>query len=201
MKRSEIKEYLEEDYLLVRVIFEIIGNPKEHVETTLNSLLERLEKEEDIKIAEKDIEPAEETENKLFSAYCETELLIKDLYKLTWVIFNYTPASVELLEPGQMTLKDNRFNAFFGDLLAKLHESNQKIVNVSNNNIGLQQSMNALLRNAALNVIKEDSLTPEQIGKPLGISSEHIKKILEKMIKEGTLIKDGEKYKRPTKKN
>lgn len=197
MNKRELNEYLEEDYLLVRVVFEIVGNPKKHVEDTLNNLLTKLDSENGIRISKKEIEPAEETESNLYSTLAETELLVKDLYKLTWIIFNYTPASVELLEPGHIDLKDNKFNAVFNDLLAKLHESNQKMVNVSNTNIGLQQSINALLRNASLNVIGSKSLTPEEVGKPIGISGKQLKQILDKMVKEKTLVQEGEKYKRP----
>ncbi len=199
MKKAEIREYIEDKkYIHTRMIFEIVGNPKEHVEKTLTVIIEQLEKDKDLKIVDKETEPAEELEEKgLFSAFCEAELLVKDVYKLSWLIFNLTPASIEILEPSKLNLTQKQTNEFFMDLLGKLHENNQRQVEVSSKNIGLQKSLNRMIRNAVLLTTDKETLkSADEIGKKVGIEGKDLKPILELMIKEKTLKKEGEDYKR-----
>ena len=196
MKKSEIKEYLDEGYLQVNIIFEVVGNPKEHIEKTLELLSEKISKEKGIIIISEQKEDVEDAGEGLFGGFLETELLIQDLYKLSYIAFNYTPASIEILEPGKLILKDKDLTHLFSDLLAGLHENNAKNVNISNKSIGLQKNMNALIKNSALYIISTEAKEAQDIATPLGIQTEAIVPFLEQMIKEGTATKENGKYRK-----
>ncbi len=195
MEKQEIKEYVEEKgWIHINMMFEVVGNPKEHVQKSLELALKKIEEEKGIKITREEIEPAEETEGELFSAYADVDLLLENIYRVSWVAFNLTPASIELLNPSSLNFKNKEANEFFGDLLSRLHENNQKIIDISSKNIGLQRNISALVRNAVLYIVKDELKKPVDIARPLGLKEEDIKNILENMIKEGTLKESKGKY-------
>ncbi len=197
MDKREINEYVDEKgWIHINALFEVVGNPKEHVQKSLDLALKKIEEEQGIILTRKETEPPEETEGNLYNAYADVDLLLEDTYRLGWVAFNLTPASIELLKPSKLILKDQNFNEFMGDLIARLHETNQKNVDISSKNLGLQRNIGALIRNAALYITKDDYKKPEEIAKPLGLKEEDLKNILEKMVEEGTLEMNNGAYKK-----
>ncbi len=192
----DIDEYLEKGYLQVNVLFEIIGSPKEHVEQTINKILETVEKEKGIEVIEKDTAEVEDSGEGMFSCFSEVELLAKDLEKITWIAFNFTPASIEIIEPGKISLKDTDMTAFMGDLLAKLHDVSSKNVAISNQNLGLQRNLNAVIRNCILALLVSSDKSDEELANLLGMNKEDVGRIVGLMIKEGTVIQKEDKYSR-----
>ncbi|MFT4282893.1 MAG: hypothetical protein ACMXX6_00530 [Candidatus Woesearchaeota archaeon] len=196
MKKSEIKEYLDKGYIQTIIIFEVVGNPKEHIEKTLDLLKNKIEEEKGIKIINIEKEDVEDAGEGLFGGFLEAELLIEDLYKLSYISFNYTPATIEIIEPSTFNLKDKDLTNLFSDLLAGLHENNARNVTIGNKNIGLQRNINALIKNSALYIISNEAKEAQDIANPLGLQTEAIVPFLEQMIKEGTAKKEGNKYRK-----
>ena len=79
-----------EDRLVVRTIFEVIGRPKEHVESTIKAYIENIKTDEEIKVNKEEYEAVEEVEDDMFSAICEVELDVANIEKLTWLCMNFS---------------------------------------------------------------------------------------------------------------
>ncbi len=193
---KEIKEHVEKGYIRANILFEIVGNPEEHVSKTMDALIKHLEQQKDIIFINKEVGEPEETKDGLFGSYCEADLLLKNFGKLTWVIFNFMPASVEIIDPAKLTLKDKELTDLTNDVLAFLHETNTRVIQTNSLNQGMLRSINALVRNSILLTLLNGSKTAEEISKMAGITTKDLEPVFEAMIKEKTLIKKEDKYSR-----
>jgi len=196
MDKSEIKELLDKDYLRVLVTFEVIGNPKEQVDKAIKLVMEKIKENSMIKFIKEDLGEAEETEDNLWGAFCEAEMMLPNIHTLTWITFTFAPASIELLEPAKITLKDKQVTDVFGDLLSMLHDTNTKFIQTDNVNRALIQNINAILRNAILVALAKETKTADELGVLVGVPAKDLKLYLTAMIKEGKLKEEKGKYTR-----
>ena len=199
MKNNEIKKLIEEGYLRIRVIFEVIGRPKEHVEQTLKAYIENIKtKEEDIHVLNEDYEPAEELEGEeqkgLFGTMVEVEMLVPNIEKLTWLGINFSPASVEILEPSEIKLNQKEIGNWITDMLARLHEIGMFQKSMSSQNEGLVRNFNAMTRNAIILCLQDSEKDINFISKKIGMTSEHAEKFIEALIKEKKIKKQNNQY-------
>jgi hypothetical protein len=193
MKAKEIKEYLEKNYLHARVMFEIVGRPKEHVEDTIKKYVTRLKQDTELIFVSEDYDEAEEVEDGVFGGIAEIELLVKNAEKLTWLCINFSPASVEILEPAQITLEQKEITNWYNDLLSRLHELGVMQKTLTSQQEGLVRNFNAMTRNAILLVLKEPAEI-DQISKRIGMVNEHTEKFLDALIQEKKIKKEKNKY-------
>ncbi len=193
MNSKEIKEYLGKKYLHIRVMFEVVGRPKEHVQKTMSAYIENLKKDTELIFVSEEFDDAEEMEEGVFGAIAEIELLLQNTEKLTWLCVNFTPASLEILEPAQITIEQKEMTNWYNDLLSRLHEIGVGQKTLTSQHQGLIRNFNAMTRNAILLVLKESSEL-EQISKRIGMASEHTEKFLEALIEEKKVKKDKNKY-------
>ncbi len=193
MKDKEIKEYLDKKYLHTRIMFEVVGRPKEHIQTTIKQYIERIKQDKELVFIAEEFDDAEEVEEGVFGAVAEVEILIKDTTKLTWLCINFSPASVEILDPPQLLIQQKEITDWYNDLLARLHEIGIAQKTLSSQQEGLIRNFNAMTRNAILLVLKEPA-EMDQISKRIGMTNEHTEKFLEALIKEKKIKKDKNKY-------
>jgi len=194
LTKKEIKEHLEKGYVHVNVIYEMIGNPKEHIEKTLRLFLENIERDPDIITLKKDFEETMELEEKgLFSTAAEVEYLILGIEKITWLAFNFMPASIEILGPKELTFTEKDFTNWLNDLLSKLHEVNTVHAALRNEHQALVRNVNALVRNNVILAL-DKPMTAAEIGKKVGIPTKQLLPFLEAMVKEGKLEHKGKHF-------
>jgi len=115
---------MEKNYKIkARLIVEIVGMPKSHVEETILILGERFGAgNSDVKVTSKKVrEPIQLENSSLFSAFIEFEVEVTDLATLIGLVFDYMPSSVEILEPEQISESLQNLNEILNDLAAKLH--------------------------------------------------------------------------------
>lgn len=189
MKQKEIAEKIEKGYLKIRVIFEIIGKPKEHIENTMKAYLESIKAENDLYTLESEVECAEQLEDDMFGVVGELELLIPSIDKISWLAINFSPASIELIEPEKLVLEQKEITHWVNDYLAKLHEIGIIQKSMQSQQEGLVRNFNAMTRNAILLSMNEPR-DAEYISKKIGMSIEHTEKFLEALIKEKKIIKE-----------
>jgi hypothetical protein len=195
MKSKEIKEYVnEKGYLHLSVLFEIVGNPKEHVENMIKKVIDGVKSNKGIIVFDEEFGDAEDAGEGLWGVFCETEMLIKDLNILSWLAFNFSPASIEIKAPKELVIKDKKMTDFMGDLLSQLHQSNMNTIRAKSETKELLLNFNALARNAVFLAIGSDKKTPVEVAKVIGMTPEGISPVLEAMVKEKTLNKEGDKY-------
>ena len=196
MNEKEAQELIKKGYLYVSVMFELVGNPKEHVKTALELVEKNIKQDKEIIWVGHEVGTPEEVEGGMWGAFIDAELLVKDLNKLSWLAFNFAPASIELLDPSELKIKDKELTDFFGDLLSQVHTMNSSLIDIKSKNMALQKNINAILRNTILIALAGKELSGETLGKIIGIPEEQLKPIFRAMIKEKTLVENENMYKR-----
>lgn len=127
--------------ITVKTIIEVIGFPEEHVNNTLIQILDKLEKEDGIRIIKKETAEARQVK-KFFSAFVELELDIDDLGKVMNFCINYHPSSIELEDTESIELEGREITNMFNDLLATLHKYNMLTKNLEAQLIMLKKKPN-----------------------------------------------------------
>lgn len=126
--------------LQIKAIIEILGKPKEHVEKTINKVIEELEKRKDIEIIDKEIADIKEVE-KFFSTYTDVELKLSNMDTLIDFCFDFLPSNIEILYPEKLDIDSHLFAEYLNDLLAKLHQQSMIIRNLHAENIIMKEKL------------------------------------------------------------
>ena len=189
----DIKEKIEQGYILTRIIIEIMGSPKEHVESTLKKLVETIKEDKDITILKSELFDAEE-KDKMFSAFTELEILFKKVADLAVFCFDYMPSSVEVIEPDYLRYRANDFSGLMNDLLAMLHKSDMMLKNLNAENKLFKENFLTLLHNAVTIVLKDKELSLEDVADRIGIKSDKLEPLMKAMAEKGLLTLKENKY-------
>lgn len=184
--------FSKEMMIKVKVLLEVAGFPKEHVEKTIQSVLEEIPKRE-YNVTDQEILPTEEKED-MFSALAEVTVECPDVENLYGFCFDFMPASVDVLEPENLSFGAQEFNNGLNDLLATLHKLDQLLKNSNARVKVLTKNLNSLTSNFVMNLLSEESLTLSKLSKKLGIPEELIGKFLEALEKQKLIKKEGNKY-------
>ncbi|MBN1175932.1 hypothetical protein JXA48_04780 [Candidatus Woesearchaeota archaeon] len=193
MNEKEIKEYVEKGYIRVSVIFEIVGKPQKHVEETIKAYVANIKTNEEIKVIKEEYEPAEDAGEDLFSTIAEVEMLLENMDKLTWLAINFTPASIEVIEPATITVEQREITHWMNDLLARLHEMGMIQKAVRSQTETLIRNFNSMTRNAILLVLREGAEIGT-VSQKIGMSDEHTQKFLDALLKEKKIKKEGNSF-------
>ena len=196
MDEKQAEEYVKKGYMYLSVMFEIVGSPKEHVKNALDTVVKKVKENEKIEWVGHEIGEPEEAQGGMWGSFCDAEILVKDIETISWLAFNFAPASIEIIEPAELKLKDKEMSDFFGDMLSQVHAVNTSLINERSSNKALQRNINAVVRNAILVSLIQEPKTSEEISKLIGIQEENLKPVFEAMVKEDKLELTGEKYKR-----
>ncbi len=188
-----LQEKLDEGYVHVRAIIEMLGKPKEHVHETLKSYIDKLDEVEHYILISEEYSEPEEKES-MFSIFVEVELLIKGTEQVAWFCFDYLPSSIEIVEPTALNYKSSDFTGFMNDLLARLHQLDMTFKNSGAQINKLNSNSEALMRNFLGYIIKDESKSVEEISTIMGIPEEGMKLVLNRLLGEKYVKKDGEKY-------
>jgi len=197
MNDKELKGFIDKGHILCRIIFEMAGNPKEHVENTLKGYIKAVKEDPDYIFMEEYYAPAEENEG-VWSTFFESKVLVTNFEKLNVLCFNLGPASVEILQPEEMTLSDKRLTEVYNDFISKIHEIGITMKNLAGENDLLKVNLNRSIRNCVFLALNEAKTLPD-ISEKTGIDAEHLQPFIDAMLKEKSLVKDGENYYKKTK--
>jgi len=173
-------------------MFEVVGSPKDHVQKTLKDYLKEIKKDPHIlMISEEHAEPRQK--DKLWSTFCEAEMLILGLEKLSWLCINYTPASIEVLQPSTLTYRDKDITSWSNDLLSKLHEIGIITKSLNQKNKVLEHNLSTIVRNCILAILESEQSVGD-LCKAIGIPKENAQQFLNALEHEGRIKKKGLKY-------
>lgn len=198
MNRDEIKEWVGKGYIRVHAMFEVVGSPKEHVSHAIREYLKAIKNDPQILVIKEEYaEPLEE--NKLWSTFCEAELLVLGLDKLTWLAIEFTPASLEIIEPDLLTYKNKDLTHWTNDLLAKLHEVGTVTKALNQKNKFLEMNTSVVVRNCILALLEKER-TEQELSDMLGIGKESILQFLNALEGEKRIVKKGKAYHRAPRK-
>lgn len=174
-----------------KIILEIAGYPEKHVEETMKKVVEKIEKEKNLKLEDKEIFPVEK-KDETFNTFAELDISFDKLVEIYEFCFNYMPSSIDILEPNDtLSIDPSEFNESINDLIATLHHHDMFLKNSNARLKALNANMNKLLLNFIGYLKKEKKKMPE-ISKVVGLKEENLKKFL-KQIKELEDAKNGKK--------
>jgi len=121
-----------------KIVIEILGTPKEHVEETIKKVIENLKKEEGVKLL-KEVTYKAEKIKEMWSTFSELDIGLEDATKLVGICFDYMPSSVEIIEPLKMNIETTMISELLNDLLARLHKTDMLLRNAIAENQLLKQ--------------------------------------------------------------
>jgi hypothetical protein len=194
MKESEIRAKLKQGWIRAIVTFEIAGKPQKHIEDALQKYIENIRKDTRIVVLQEGREEAIKHEDGIFSAFSECEMLVQDMETFTWLCVNFSPASIEVLEPDEIAVEARNITNWLNDLLAKIHDVAQDYRNQKGAKDHLVIAMNQLIMNAILLGLRSGKRTQAQLAKDVGIGGEQLAPFLSKLIEKGTIAQVDKAY-------
>ena len=109
-----------------KIIIEVAGSPKEHIEEVIKEIVEKIKNEK--KILRYKIFEAQEKE-KMFFTFTEMEIDFNNYEDLAGFCLDYFPSSIELLDE-KIDIKREELENTLNDLLAKLHQYDMNLKNL-----------------------------------------------------------------------
>ena len=92
----EEKLVAEKTHLRCKIIIEVLGKPKEHVEESIRDYVEKIKKDTGFIVLNADFAASEEKEEGLWATFVELDMVVKGLPKLIAFCFDYMPSSLEI---------------------------------------------------------------------------------------------------------
>lgn len=129
---------MEDKKIILRAIIEIMGIPKDHVEKTMQLVLEKFKNE--YKVLKENLNEATQVKQ-FWSTFVELEVEIDQIDQIIAICFDYMPSSIEVMEPANFNVKNQDISDLMNDLLAKLHRYDMILKNLNAENTLLKKQM------------------------------------------------------------
>jgi len=132
---------MENQKVRVRVVIELLGSPKEHVEETMKTVLDKLKNEEGVKLLKEVTYKAEQNDKiaPMWSTFSDVDIEVVSVKRLMDVCFDYMPSSVEIISPEKFDITSNDYAYLFNELLAQLHQYSFTAKKLAAENIYLKE--------------------------------------------------------------
>lgn len=189
----EEKLIAEKTHIRCKIIIEMLGKPKEHVEKTLRSYVDKIKDDPELIVLNTEFADAQEKE-KLWSTFAELEVVIKGIPKLIAFCFDYMPSSIEILKPEEFSMKKSTIEDFINNLQARLHNVDMIVKNQKNENEFLRQNLNKAVCNIILISLASGNLDKEKLLKITGIPDKELQIFLDKLVKDNKIRKEDNIY-------
>jgi len=195
MEKEEYLEKLDKGGAVVRTICELLGSPKEHIDKTMQILVQKAKDYKNSQVIKAKVFETKEQENGLFSSFVEFEILFNDLAALMGFCFDFMPSSVEIIEPEKSKIDAQTFTSWINEMQAKLHQVD-KIAKESNiyKKI-INKQLNTIIRTNILTHLKQGEIKKEEMPHYIGINEKSLKPYLDLLIKKNQIKLEGGKYK------
>jgi hypothetical protein len=185
-------ERIAKGQILARIIIEVLGAPKEHVEEAIKLVVDKIRDSKDMEILSESTYEAVE-KGKLFTTFSELEIWFNGMDDLIQFMFNFTPSSVEIVRPTQLSIPALHLNGLFNDFLLKMHDLGLKMKDTSASMQLLKKNTDVLIRNF-LNFVLKEPRSSEEVSKLTGIPKENVSALLANFEKAGIVERQGDSY-------
>ena len=183
----------EKTHIRCKIIMEILGKPKEHVEKTVRMYVDKIKNDPELTVINTEFADPKEKED-LWAIFAEMDMVIKGIPKLIAFCFDYMPSSIEIIKPEEFAMKKSTIENFINDLQARLHQVDMVVKKQDNENKFLKQNLNKAVSNIILISLALGSLDKEKLSKATGVSDKELETFLDQLIKENKVSKEGEIY-------
>ena len=111
------------------MIIEIAGRPAEHLKKALEGHIGKIDAISDVEVVSKKfVEPKMiDEEKQIFTCHAEVELEVETMFRLTELIFDFMPSSVEVIEPDSVSFNAQEASMFLNDLSGRLHKYDEVV--------------------------------------------------------------------------
>lgn len=181
-------------FVTVRVIIELLGKPKEHIEHTIREYITQIRKDSAYQVKRVEFSELKQQEKtELWAAFAEIELQagITDVISFC---FQYMPSVIEVLEPQQVTFTDEDTSHLLNDMQARLHEVDLIAKQLNVEVQYLKRNITHLFRNYITVLLHKRELTSEQISQFTGVPKDAVEDYLDLLIDEQLVKMDRDKY-------
>lgn len=169
-----------------------MGSPKEHIVKSLQNYIKALKQNKGIEVLSEDYAEPEQ-QNEVWSTFVEVDVLVEGIEKFVYVCFTFTPASIEILAPEELTFSEKNMTDWLNELLSLLHELGLTVKQTKQENQILKKSLNNLMRNII--VLGLDApMQKKALAKKIGADEKLLEPFLDAMEKEKRIIKKGTTY-------
>ena len=190
---AEEKPIAEQTHIRCKVIIEVLGKPKEHVEKSIRDYVDKIKKDPELVVMNADFSEAEEKE-KLFAVFVELDIVIKGMPKLIGFCFDYMPSSIEITKPEEFAVKKSTIENFINDLQARLHNVDMIVKKQKNENTFLKKNLGKAVSNTILLSLAAGDMGMENLSRATGIAEKELKVFLDELIKEDKIKKEDDMY-------
>ena len=190
---AEEKPIAEQTHIRCKVIIEVLGKPKEHVEKSIRDYVDKIKKDPELVVMNADFSEAEEKE-KLFAVFVELDIVIKGMPKLIGFCFDYMPSSIEITKPEEFAVKKSTIENFINDLQARLHNVDMIVKKQKNENTFLKKNLVKAVSNTILLSLATGGMTMENLSRATGIAEKELKVFLDDLIREDKIKKEDDMY-------
>ncbi len=124
---EQVKKRMKEGWIRTSMMIEAMAISKEAVESALRKHVERMEKEKCILIYKKDFQETIEVERPLpnipkgFSRVVDIEAVAENFDRLVYIVLNYGPSSIEILEPEKMEIDAGQAQGILNTIATMIH--------------------------------------------------------------------------------
>jgi hypothetical protein len=191
---AEGKINAEDSHIRCKIIIEVLGKPKEHVESTIKEYVENIKKDSGFIVLNDHFSEAEE-KNQLWAIFVELDIVVKGLPKLTSFCFDYMPSSIEISKPDEFNARKSVIEDLFNDLQAKLHNVDMVVKKQKNENEFLIANLNRALFNLILLSIATGTDDKERLSQVTGIHDKELQLYLDKLVKDNKIKEEDGLYK------
>ena len=190
----EEKLVAEKTHLRCKIIIEVLGKPKEHVEESIRDYVEKIKKDTGFIVLNADFAGSEEKEDGLWAAFVELDIVVKGLPKLIAFCFDYMPSSVEISKPEELLMQKSTVENLMNDLQARLHTVDMIVKKQKNENEFLKHNLNKAVLNVIQVALSAGSMGMDTLSKVTGIHEKELEVFLENLMKDNKIKKEGELY-------
>ena len=183
----------EQTHIRCKIIIEILGKPREHVEETLRKYIDKIKNDSDLIILNSNFSEAVEKE-KLWATFSDLDMIIKGIPKLIAFCFDYMPSSIEITKPDEFIMKKSTVENLVNDLQARLHEVDMIIKKQKNENEFLKQNLNKGVSNVILISLASGNMDKENLSKATGVHDKELNIFLDNLVKENKIRKENDIY-------
>jgi len=193
LKKRNITYAIMEQEIVFRAVVEVLGKPKEYVETSLQGYIHNLEQNSQFVLLSKQFADAQQQEREqLWASFAELEIKTSSVEHLTGFCFDYMPSVLEIIAPQKIVFDDAQISKFLNDLQAKLHAVDMVAKELQAENSILNKSLGSLLKNYLTLVLTNQNLTSEQLSRLTGVNQDKLEDFLDQLIDEGRVdLKEG----------
>ncbi len=172
----------------IRFVIEILGKPKEHIESVMNSVAEQLKEQKEFTSKNVTISPTEEHDG-MFHIFTTAEIEFKTIPSIFAFCFEYLPSSAEIISPTEFEVGINSMTGIINDFLGRLHESDMVAKRTRADNEILQKNSTQIFRNFLRFAISSGKKKSTEISAVMGIPESDIDKFITPFVKEGWVKK------------